>query len=153
MRRSSRPAARRASASLAPRSCVAANAPAVEHRRVGDGAGSHDAGHVAVDQAASAFRRADLLADRDLVAGIDEAGDVCLRGVVGNPRHGYPRALSHFAAGKDDIEDRGRGFSIGIEGFVEVAEAKEENGVGKTAFDLKVLAAHGGQGGQAVRGV
>jgi hypothetical protein len=75
------------------------------------------------------------------VAGADEAGDVAVGGVVGDAGHRHPQPLAHLPAGQDDVEDAGGDPGVVVEGFVEVAEAEEEDGVGEAALDLEVLAA------------
>ena len=83
---------------------------------------------------------ADLLADRDLVPGRDQAGDVALGGVVGDAGHRHALALAHLAAGQDDVEHSGRDLGVLLERFVEVAEPEKEDRVGKALLDLQILA-------------
>ena len=118
---------------------------AVEHGRVGHGARRDDPGDVAVDQCPAAIGRADLLANGDFVTGRDEAGDVAIRGVMGDAGHGNADALAHLAAGEHDVQDARRDLRVLLERLVEIAEAKEEDGVGEAALDLEILAADRGR--------
>ncbi|MEA2586221.1 MAG: hypothetical protein QOF33_4306, partial [Thermomicrobiales bacterium] len=120
-------------------------------RGVEDGAGSDDAGDLALDETAALGRLADLVADGDFVAGGDEAGDVAFDGVVGDAGEGDALALAHLAAGEDDVEDLGGDLGVALEGLVEVAEAEEEDRVWEPRLDLEVLAAHRDDGGVACR--
>ena len=119
-------------------------AVAVEHRRVGHRPRRHDAGHVAVDQGPAAVQTADLLADGDFVTGRDEPRDVTVSRMVRDPGHGNADALAHLPAGEHDVQDTRRGFRIVLECLVEIPEAKEEDGVRESLFDLEILAANRG---------
>ena len=116
---------------------------AFEERVLGDGAGSHDAGDVAVDEALGFAGVLDLVADGDLVAGLDEALDVGVDGVVRHAGHGD--GLVAFAAGGEgEAEDARGGLGVVVEHLVEVPHAEEQDHARVLGFDLQVLAHHGG---------
>ena len=99
---------------------------------------SHHPHHVPFDQAFARF--GGLLADGDLVAGVDQTPQVVVEGVVGNPRHGVALPLAHLPRGEGDAEGRRGGAGVVLEGLVEVPEAEEQDDVGETPLYLKILA-------------
>ncbi len=114
-----------------------------EQSRLDQGAGGDHTHHLARE---NSFDRlvTDLLADGDMVALLDQAGEVVFGGVMGNAGHGNAGALGDGAGGEEEIQLTGSGFGILVEGLVKIAEAKEEDGVGILALDLEILFADGG---------
>ena len=110
---------------------------------VEDGAGGDDAGDLAFDEAAADF--ADLVADGDAQAGLDEAPDVGGGRVVGDAAHGHAVAFAELAGGEDDLQDGGGAFGVFVEHLVEVAEAEEQDRVGLLLFYVKILTPQGGR--------
>jgi len=107
-----------------------------------DGAGGDDADHVSVHQTLGESRVAQLLADRHLVPCLDEAGQIAFQGVSRHPGHGDTQVLSHAAGGEGYLQLLGGETCIVVKGLVEVAEAKEEDGVRVGLLDIQVLAAY-----------
>ena len=81
-----------------------------------------------------------------LKAGADEAGDVAVRGVIGDAAHGNGLALFAIAGGEGDLEFAGGDDGVFVEEFVEIAEAEEEEGV-RIAGLYGVVLLHQGGGG------
>ena len=102
------------------------------------GAGSEDASDFAADDFFGELRILHLVADGDAVALAQEAGDVVFGSVVGDAAHGDVALF--VAGGEGELELAGSGFGVVEEELVEVAEAKEEQGVGMLAFGGQVLA-------------
>ena len=122
-------------------------AAVVEEVEVVDGAGGEDLGDLAIDQLAG-DGYGGLLAEGDAFAGLDEFGDVALRGVVGDAAHG-----DGVAFGEGDVEDAGGDLGVLEEHFVEVAEAvEEEDVVGEGAAQLLILRHHGSEFSVLARG-
>lgn len=96
----------------------------VEEGEVVDGAGGEDARDFAFDDFPG-LGCGGLLGDGDAFAGFEEAGDVILRGVVGDATHRGAATL-----GEGDVHDGSGVFRILEEHFVEIAEAVEEDDVG-----------------------
>ena len=114
----------------------------VEQGVVVDGAGGEDAGDLAVDEF-SGDGLGGLLGDGDAFSGLEQAGDVALRGVVGHAAH---RGAAAF--GEGDVEDRRGGFRVLEEHLVEVAEPVKQDDVGGQGLPHGlVLGHHGGQRG------
>src|SRR5680860_791791 len=90
---------------------------------------------------------ANLLADRHLVQGGDQASDIALGGVVGDTRHRHPLALAHLPAGEHDVLHIGCNIGVLLECLVKVTEPEEEDGIGKAVLDLVVLTAEGHDSG------
>ena len=95
--------------------------------------------HAALDELAP-VRLADLVADRDLIPGGNQAGDVALSGVTGDARHRNALAASHLARCEGDVEHRGGQPGIVVEGLVEVAQPEEDDDVGILSLNGEVLA-------------
>ncbi len=65
--------------------------------------------------------------------------------MIGDAGHAAMRVpFAYRAGGQHDVEFAGGDFSIFVKGFVEIPQAKEENGIGILAFDVKILLANGG---------
>ena len=60
------------------------------------------------------------------------------------PASGARIPFANRAGGQDDIEFAGSDLGIFIEGFVKIAQAKEQNRVRILAFDFEILFADGG---------
>ena len=102
------------------------------------GAGREDPGDFAADDFFCELRVFHLVADGDAITLAEQAGDVVLRGVVRDAAHGDVALF--VASGEGDLQLAGGGFGVVEEELVEVAEAKEEQGVGVLAFGGQVLA-------------
>ena len=106
-----------------------------------DRAGRDDAHHVALDQAAPrrfAFdgRGGELFANGDAMTARDERGEVAFEAVIGHARERDAHVSPHRFRGEHDAEFAREEARIVVEGFVEVADAKEEDGVGVAALDF-----------------
>ena len=95
-----------------------------------------------LDQSCARF--ADLLGDGHFVTGLHQSGQVAFHAVIGNAGQRHTLVVADRSAGKHHIAHCGHGFSIAIEGFVEVAQAEKENAVRVLALELQVLPAHRG---------
>ena len=67
-----------------------------------------------------------LIANRDLVAGAQQARNVCLGGVKGHAAHGNGFAAFAVARGEGDLEFLGGDQSVFVKEFVEVAETEKK---------------------------
>ena len=114
------------------------------------GSGGQDAGYFTTDDFFGEFGVLHLFADGDAEAFAQEALQVTVGGVIGNAAHG--NGAFAVAGGEGDLELAGGGFGVVEEELVEVAEAKEEQGVGVLAFGGQVLTHERGLGvGRGVR--
>ena len=104
--------------------------------------GGEDAGDLAFDQfAGDGF--GGLFGDGDAFAGLEQAGDVALGGVVGHAAH-----RGAAAVGEGHVEDGRGGFRVLEEHLVEVPEAEEQDHVRGQGFPHGlVLGHHRGSGG------
>lgn len=110
----------------------------VEEVGVIDGASGEDAGDLAFDEFAG-FGVGGLLGDGDAESGFEKSGEVGLGGVPWDAAHG-----GEVAFGEGHVEDRGGGFGVLEEHFIEVAQAVEEDHVRwECASDGLVLCHHG----------
>src|SRR5262249_2023197 len=82
-----------------------------------------------------------LLAERDLLAGPDQAGDVAVGRVVRDAGHG--RAL---ARRQRDRQQPGAELGVLVEELVEVAQSEQQQVVGEAPLQLTVLRHHRGAG-------
>ena len=82
---------------------------------------------------------AHLLADGDVIAFLDEPGEVVVDGVIGNAGQRRPDPLANRSRGQDDIEFARSDFCVLVEGLVEVPQAEKEYCARILAFDLQVL--------------
>ena len=110
----------------------------VEQVLLDERARGHHAHHVPFDQPIARFRG--LLADGDLVAGVDQTPQVVIEGMVGNPRHGVALPLAQLPRGEGDAEGRRGGAGVVLESLVEVPKAEQEDDVGVTPLYVKILA-------------
>ena len=114
-------------------------ARSVEHRRFGDGAGRDDPGDIAVDDPAPFGDLTDLFADCDFVAGSDKTSDIAFGGMMWDAGHRHTGPFAHLAAGQNDVEHTRGDECVFLERFIEIAETKKENRIGKSGFDLLIL--------------
>lgn len=114
-----------------------------KHAGFEDGPGGEDADDFTGHETFNGFG-ADLFAEGDFVPFGDEFSDVALGRMVGHTGHRHPLTFADVTAGEDEVEFLGGGFGVGVEHFVEVAEAEEEDSVLVLGFDIEVLAADGG---------
>ncbi len=111
---------------------------------VTQGTGRDDADHLTVDRALGGFRVARLFADGNGMAPPDQARDVALRGMIGDPRHG-DRLTGGLAAGRQgDVQHLGGPAGVVVEQLVEIAHAVEQQLVRVLGLELEILAHHGG---------
>ena len=119
----------------------------VEHRAFGHGAGGHDADDVALDKTLCQRRVFHLLADGDLVALLDEAGNIALGGMERHAAHGHlvfgRFVLGVVAAGECEIQLPGCNARVLVEHLIEIAQTEKENAVGVPLLDSAVLLHHG----------
>ena len=113
-----------------------------QHSRVDDGARGDDADHLALDQPLRERGIAHLLADGNAIALADQPGDVALGGVVGDARHRGAFAPSPVAPGQRQLQLAGGQLGVAVEHLVEVAHAKEDDGVGMLLLDAEILLAN-----------
>ena len=59
-----------------------------------------------------------------------------------HPGHRHPQALAHSAGGEGDFQLAGDYPGVLVKGFVEIAQAKEDDGIGIGGFDFQILAAY-----------
>ena len=82
-----------------------------------------------------------LLANRHLASGLEQARDVAAGGVEGDAAHGRLPAF-----GQGDVEQLRAGAGVLEEQLVKIAQAEEQQGFGRQfAFDAAVLRHHGRQ--------
>ena len=93
----------------------------VQQRRIGDGAGSDDARHLALDEPLGLRRVLDLIADRHLQAGGEELAEIPLQRVMGHPAHRHLALGSLVAGGELNLQDRRRLAGVVEEHLVEIA--------------------------------
>ena len=102
----------------------------VQARDVGDGAGGDDADDIPLDKALGSGGVLHLLTDGHLVALGNQAGDVGLACVIGNPAHGNPLlgglcVLAVVPGSKGQIQLPGGGAGVLVKHLVEIAQAEE----------------------------
>ena len=140
-----------------PRRCAVAGA-STRRRREGDeivvcalveqvaldqGARRDDAHHFAVDEPLARRRVARLLADRDLVALLNQPRDVAIDGVIGDARERHAKAAAHRLGGERDLQLARGELRVVVERLVEVAHAKEDDRMRVATLDLEILASDG----------
>ena len=104
------------------------------------GAGAENLRDLALDDLAGAGLL-QLLANRHLAAGLEQARDVAAGGVEGDAAHG---CLAAF--GQGDIEQLRASPGVLEEHLVKIAQAEQQQRFGRQfAFDAAVLRHHGGQ--------
>ena len=114
----------------------------IEQGVVGDRAGRDDPRHFALDESLGQLGIFDLFADGGPEAGGDQLGQVAFQLVVGKAGHGRA-VLALVARGEGQVEHAGGGLRVLVEHLVEVAHAKQQQGVGACPLGLLVLLHHG----------
>ena len=114
----------------------------IEQGVVGDRAGRDDPRHFALDQSLGQLGIFDLFADGGPEAGGDQLGQVAFQLVVGKAGHGRA-VLALVARGEGQVEHAGGGLGVLVKHLVEVAHAKQQQGVGACPLGLLVLLHHG----------
>ena len=114
-------------------------AAVVEQVGVGQRARRDDARHGAFDRALRGRRIADLFADGDRFAELDQLGEVLLNGVEGHAGHRDRLAGRLAALGQGDVEQARGLFGILEEQLVEVAHPVEQQQVGVLALQRQIL--------------
>ncbi len=104
---------------------------------LGDRAGRDDLGDLAVGEPLPRLGDMGLLADRNLLAGLDESRDVAVGGMVWDAAHRHPVSLS-----ERQTEQTGHLFGVPLEHLVEVAESKEQYRITVGPFHASVLLHH-----------
>ena len=119
-------------------------APVVEAGAVDDRAGRDDADDIALDKALGERRVLGLLADGDLVALGDQAGDVGVARMVGDAAHRclILRRLAAVAGRQRQIELARGELGILVEHLIEVAQAEKEDRILILFLDLQILLHH-----------
>ena len=97
------------------------------------------AGDLALDQLLGEARVLHLVADRDAVAALDQAGDVALGRVVGDAAHGDGLPLLLVARGEGDLQLARRGDGVVVEELVEVPQPEHQQGAGDLLLDGVIL--------------
>ena len=116
----------------------------VERRVVDNRTRGHDTHDLPFDRALARRRIADLFADRDLVAGFDEARDISLCGMAGNTRHRHGIGVVLVARCQRDPEQFGAKPGVVVEDFVEVTHPEKQDAVGHLGMEPVVLFENGG---------
>jgi len=114
-----------------------------------DGAGGDHADNIAGHEAFHFGGVGHLLADGDPVAAADELRDMTVDAVIGHACEGDAQVLPHRLGRQGDLELARDELRVVIEGFVEVAEAEEQDRVRVALLQLEVLEPDGG--GHAAR--
>ncbi len=104
----------------------------------------HHPYHLSGEQPAN-WPIADLLADGNVVALLDQPGQIRLGRMEWNSGHRDPHAFGNIAGGQHDLQFLRRDLGIVVEGLIEVAQSEEQNGVGILALDFKILLPNRGQ--------
>ena len=100
-----------------------------------------DADDLAPHQLLGLGRVLGLVGDRDLVAGVQQFGDVAGGGVVGEAAHRHA-VLALAAAGERQAQQGARGFGVAVEHLVEISQAEKYYRVRVAFFDGVVLPEH-----------
>ena len=108
-------------------------------RRIGRGARRDHPRDFAPHQFLGQARVFHLLADRDLESLANQLGDVALGGVVRHATHGDGDAFFLVARGQRDLQFLRRQDGVVEEKFVEIAQAKEQQGAGMLLLDGGIL--------------
>nr|WP_249902458.1 hypothetical protein [Ralstonia pseudosolanacearum] len=113
-----------------------------QQRRVGQRAGRDHAHDLALDRPLGGGRVADLLADGDRFAQLDQLGQVLLDCVERHAGHADRLAVGGAARGQRDVEQTCGLFGVFEEQFVEVAHPIEDKRMRMRRFQLEVLLHH-----------
>lgn len=87
------------------------------------------------------------LHNRDLIARLDQLGEVIVDRMVGDAGERDAVAGAHVPAGEDNVADEGDNLGIVVKRLVEIAETEQDDGIGKLLFDAQVLLADRGHRG------
>ena len=126
-------------------------APFLEQCLVGDGAGGHDAHHLALHGPLVLAGIAALFAYGDRLAFADQPSEIGIEGDGGNARHGNRRSRRCAPLGQRDVQELRRAPCILVEHLVEVAHPVEQQDVGVLRLDAQILLHHGCVVGQGSR--
>ena len=108
-----------------------------------DRAGRDDSRDLALDDALGR-RLAHLVADGDVKALVNQARYVVLQRVMGHACHGDAAVIFAGAdrtAGQRQVQRPGGHFRVFVKGFVEIAQAEEQDTIGIVGLDVQVLLA------------
>ena len=119
-------------------------APLLEERLVGEGAGRHDAHHLALQRSLGLARLTALFADRDRLALAHQAREIRVQRGGRHAGHRNRCARRCPALRERNVEQLRATTRIVVEHLVEVAHAVEEQHVGMLGLDAQVLLHHGG---------
>ena len=116
----------------------------VEEPVLGQGAGGDDAHHRALDRPLVAASPGfggilDLIADRHLEPGADEARQIGIDGMHRHAAHRDVGAVMPAAPGQRDVERRRRGDRVIEEQLIEIAHPEKQEAPGMAALDLVIL--------------
>jgi len=114
-----------------------------EQRLIGDGSGRDYAHHLAFDQTLGQRRVADLLADRDRLAELDQFCQITFDGVAGHAGHRNWRTGRCAALGQGDVEQTRRLARVVVKQFIEIAHAEQHQRVWILRLGSEVLAHQG----------
>ena len=113
-----------------------------QQRRVGHGAGREDARDFALNRAFARGGIADLFANRDRFAQLQQFGQILLGGVVGHARHFDRLAIGRAARSQCDAEQTRRFDRIVEEQFVKIAHAVKQQSLRELGLDRQILRHH-----------
>ena len=114
----------------------------IEQCRVGQRAGCDDAADGAFNRPLAGGRVANLFADHDRFAKLDEAGKIRLKRMVGHASH-LDRAAGTLATrGQRDVEQARRFLGVVKKQLVEIAHPVEKQRVRMLCLEAQVLLHH-----------
>ena len=119
----------------------------IEHLQVADRSRRHDPRDLPAHQPPGLRRILDLIAHGDLVARVEQPGDVGVDRVVGHPAHRRLAGGSLLPRGEGDIEYRCGGRGVLEEQLEEVAHPVQQNRVRVVGLDRQVVPEHRREGG------
>src|SRR5262245_7166229 len=112
---------------------------AFEQPRLDHGPGRDDSRDLAFDQPLA--RRRDLIANRDLVAAIDQLGQMGLNRAHRHARERMHLPLAEIFSGQREAQLPRHDMRVFVESLVKIADLEEEDNSGIAAFDFQILAA------------
>ena len=113
----------------------------------------HHPHHVAVYDPFGSRRVAELLADGYLVSFSHQPDEIRLQRVGWHARHRHPEIPAEVAASEGDVQLAGDQAGIIVERLVEIAHAKQDDGIPVGVLDFQVLAAYRSHGKAFQRGM